>query len=138
MGSRMTSRGGTTIHHGDALSILRSLPSESVHMCVTSPPYWGLRDYKVAGQLGLEAVHDCQGWATKQPCGECYICHMTEVFREVRRVLRADGTLWINEGDSYTSLGRSGRKESPGVGATQEMPKIDREVEWKAGGGSNF
>ena len=79
------------IHHGDCLEILRTLPSESVHCCVTSPPYWGLRNYQVDGQLGLE----------KSP--EEYVSKMVEVFREVRRVLRDDGTLWLNLGDSYAT-----------------------------------
>lgn len=85
-----------TIAHGDALACLRELPDESVHCCVTSPPYWGLRDYGVAGQLGLE----------KTP--EEYVAKMVEVFREVRRVLRNDGTLWLNLGDSYNAAGRDG------------------------------
>jgi len=76
---------------GDALTELRKLADESVNCCVTSPPYWGLRDYGVAGQLGLE----------KTP--EEYVAHMVEVFRDVRRVLRSDGTLWLNLGDSYAS-----------------------------------
>jgi len=79
-----------TIYQGDALEVLRGLPSESVHCCVTSPPYWGLRDYGVEGQLGLESTP------------EAYVERMVEVFREVRRVLRDDGTLWLNLGDSYT------------------------------------
>lgn len=74
---------------GDALALLRSLPAESVHCCVTSPPYYGLRDYGVAGQMGLEASPDE------------FINRLVEVFREVRRVLRADGTAWVNMGDSY-------------------------------------
>ena len=79
----------------DVLDGLRSLPDESVHCCVTSPPYWGLRDYGVVGQLGLERTP------------EEYVAAMVGVFREVRRVLRADGTCWVNLGDSYTSGGRS-------------------------------
>jgi DNA modification methylase len=79
---------------GDALETLRTLPDESVQCCITSPPYWGLRDYGVDGQLGLE----------KTP--EEYIAKMVEVFREVRRVLRRDGTLWLNIGDSYAAGGR--------------------------------
>jgi DNA modification methylase len=74
---------------GDVLDRLRTLPSESVHCCVTSPPYWGLRDYGIEGQLGLEATP------------EEFVAKMVEVFREVRRVLRADGTCWLNLGDSY-------------------------------------
>ena len=79
---------------GDALQSLKTLPDESVHCVVTSPPYWGLRDYGVAGQLGRE----------KTP--EVYIAHMIGVFGEVKRVLRSDGTLWCNMGDSYASGGR--------------------------------
>jgi len=74
---------------GDSLTELRKLPEESVNCCVTSPPYWGLRDYGVPGQLGLERTP------------EEYVAKMVEVFREVRRVLRTDGTLWLNLGDSY-------------------------------------
>lgn len=79
---------------GDALSVLKDLDSESVNCCVTSPPYWGLRDYGVAGQLGLE----------KTP--EEYTARMVELFREVRRVLKIDGTLWLNLGDSYAGSGK--------------------------------
>ena len=80
------------IHQGDCLSILREqFADESVQCCVTSPPYWGLRDYGVEGQLGLEATP------------ELYVAKMVEVFREVKRVLKKDGTLWINLGDSYAS-----------------------------------
>jgi DNA modification methylase len=84
------------IRTGDALEQLKLMPDESVHCCVTSPPYWGLRDYGVSGQLGLE----------KTP--ELYVSRMTEVFREVRRVLRSDGTLWLNIGDSYSRNSASG------------------------------
>jgi DNA modification methylase len=78
-----------TFYLGNTLDVLRTLPDESVHCCVTSPPYWGLRDYGVDGQLGLESTPDE------------YVEKMVEVFREVRRVLRDDGTLWLNLGDSY-------------------------------------
>lgn len=77
----------------DVLDGLRSLPSESVNCCITSPPYYALRDYGVPGQLGLE----------KTP--EEYIANMTAVFCEVRRVLRNDGVLWLNIGDSYATTG---------------------------------
>jgi len=75
----------------DVLDGLAQLPDASVHCCVTSPPYWGLRDYGDEGQLGLE------------PTPEAYVENMVHVFREVRRVLRDDGTLWLNLGDSYVS-----------------------------------
>lgn len=83
-----------TLYCGDALETLKRLPDESVHCCVTSPPYYGLRDYGVEGQLGLEQTPDE------------YIAKMVEVFREVRRVLRSDGTLWLNIGDSYDGSGK--------------------------------
>jgi len=81
---------------GDALIELRKMPDESVHMCCTSPPYWGLRNYGIEGQLGLERT-------PKE-----YVAHLVEVFREVRRVLRKDGTLWLNLGDCYHSGDRGG------------------------------
>lgn len=74
---------------GDCLESLRRLPDCSAHMCVTSPPYYGLRDYRRAGQIGLEDTPDA------------YVARLVEVFREVRRVLTDDGTLWLNIGDSY-------------------------------------
>ena len=77
------------------------LADKSVHCVITSPPYWGLRDYGVEGQLGLE----------KTP--EQFIKRMVKVFREVWRVLRDDGTLWLNMGDSYTSGGRGGGQKGP-------------------------
>ena len=89
-------------HHrfylGDVREVLKQLPSESVHCCVTSPPYWGLRDYGVPGQLGLE------------PAPEEYVANMVEVFREVRRALRKDGTLWLNLGDTYSQDTKWGGK----------------------------
>lgn len=91
------------IIHGDAADTLRKLPEGSVHCCVTSPPYWGLRDYGSDEQLGLEATPDE------------YVANLVRVFAEVRRVLRSDGTLWLNLGDSYaTGAGAVGR--CPGGG----------------------
>lgn len=90
-----------TILHGDALTQLKTLESESVQTCVTSPPYWGLRDYGVEGQLGLE----------KTP--EAYVAALVDVFREVRRVLRKDGTIWVNLGDSYAG-NRGNTADKPG------------------------
>jgi len=81
------------IYQGDCIDILPTLDSNSIHCCVTSPPYWGLRDYGVEGQLGLE----------KTP--EEYVEKMVAVFGEVKRVLRDDGTLWLNLGDSYATHG---------------------------------
>ena len=82
------------ILQGDALTVLKTLPSESVNMCVTSPPYYALRDYGVDGQIGLEGTP------------EAYIKNLVAVFREVKRVLKNDGTLWVNIGDSYAGSGK--------------------------------
>lgn len=79
---------------GDAIASLQLLPAACCHMCVTSPPYYNLRNYGVEGQLGLEATP------------EEYIQKLVEVFREVHRVLADDGTLWLNIGDSYAGSGR--------------------------------
>ncbi|MGE7207483.1 DNA-methyltransferase [Sphingomonas sp. NPDC019816] len=81
----------TRIIEGDCREVLATFQAASVHCCVTSPPYFGQRDYGVDGQMGLEATP------------EQYIAGMVEVFREVRRVLRDDGTLWLNIGDSVYS-----------------------------------
>lgn len=147
---------------GDCRHVLAQLPANSIHCVVTSPPYWGLRDYQIPpdvwggdaacehewitreyylqrhsdggdagnlrgsrrnqtatrmgrqaegtcrhcggwrGVLGLEPLHDCGAWAWGGgPCNVCYVCHMRVVFAEVWRVLRDDGTLWLNLGDSY-------------------------------------
>lgn len=149
----------TLLIQGDALRI--PLADQSVHVCVTSPPYYALRSYsgtaawldgdpacdhspggesRVSGstltggkataghkqepyrdvcrkcgarrvdrQLGLEPLHDCLAWARgAPPCGECYVCHMRAVFAEVWRVLRDDGSLWLNLGDSYSNASANG------------------------------
>lgn len=101
-----------TIHTGDCRDVLRTLPAQSVHTCISSPPYFGLRDYGVAGQIGLEARPDCLGWATGNRCGDCGVCTLVDVYREVRRVLRDDGTCWVNLGDSYAGSGKTGGKAS--------------------------
>lgn len=85
---------------GDCRERLAELPDASVHCCVTSPPYFGLRDYGVDGQMGLEATPDE------------FVSGMVAVFREVRRVLHDDGTLWLNIGDSYSGSGRGGNPEA--------------------------
>lgn len=84
--------------HGDALEVSRGMGEQSIHCAVTSPPYWGLRDYGVDGQLGLE----------KTP--EEYVAKLVEIFREVRRVLRDDGTLFLNLGDKYVGGGLAGKE----------------------------
>ena len=98
-----------TILNGDVIACLRSLPDACVQCVVTSPPYWGLRDYGVEGQIGLE------------PTPEEHVEKMVEVFREVKRVLRDDGTLWLNYGDCYAA---SGRKDENGCSNRSEFPEI--------------
>jgi DNA modification methylase len=93
----------------DVMDGLRTLESGSVQTVCTSPPYWGLRDYGIDAQLGLEIRPDCLGWATGAECGECYVCHLVAVFREVKRVLKDDGTLWLNLGDSYATHNSGGK-----------------------------
>jgi DNA modification methylase len=118
---------------GDVREKLAELPDESVHCVVTSPPYFGLRDYGVPGQIGLE------------PTPDAYVAEMVAVFREVRRVLRKDGVLWLNLGDSYSSnaqtqstpvasggwfgaAGGAGRLEKP-----SEQISVSRPNGWKTG-----
>lgn len=96
----------------DVLAGLASLEPESVQCVVTSPPYWGLRDYGVAGQLGLEATP------------REYLIAMRRVFRAVRRVLRKDGTLWLNMGDSYANDGKWGGETG---GKQAYLPDADRQ-----------
>ena len=79
------------IIQGDCVEVMKTLPDNLVDTMITSPPYWGLRDYGVGGQLGLE----------KTP--EEYVTKMVEVFREIKRVLKKEGTCWLNLGDSYLS-----------------------------------
>lgn len=85
---------------GDCRAVLQTLQEKSVHCCVTSPPYFGLRDYGCEGQIGLE----------ESPAD--FIEQMVLVFREVRRVLRDDGTVWLNLGDSYAGSGKGGNPEN--------------------------
>lgn len=162
------------ILHGHVLEQLRLLPDDSVHCVITSPPYYGLRNYSVAptawgtsgkfcahlwgatpapggngdsksfrrdgkagrgrgdgagdlckicgawrGHLGLEPIHDCGGWAAgAAPCAICYVCHIRAIFSEIRRILRPDGTLWLNLGDTYsTSSGGVRKAETSGKAA---------------------
>jgi DNA modification methylase len=116
--------GDVTLYQGDAAAVLRALPAGSVHTCITSPPYWSLRDYNAPGQLGLEDTV------------EEYVEALVGVFGEVRRVLRDDATLWLNLGDCFANErswgGKSGvknatsdaggyprHKVSPGLGNKQ-------------------
>ena len=101
------------ILRGDCRDMLKTLPPDSVHCCVTSPPYWGLRDYGHDGQIGLE-----KSWPD-------FLTAMLEVFAEVHRVLRPDGTLWLNLGDTYNTGTSSGRKATTaGKHSYWENPSI--------------
>lgn len=88
---------GSLVLKGDALNLLRNLPSLSVQCVVTSPPYWGLRDYNIEGQIGLEETV------------QQFINRLVAIFNEVKRVLKNDGVLWLNIGDGYTSGNRGWR-----------------------------
>lgn len=99
-----------TIFVGDVRQRLAELPDQSVQCVVTSPPYWGLRDYGNDGQIGLEQTPDE------------YVNEMVKVFTEVRRVLKDDGVLWLNLGDSYNGSGGAGGDYSPG-GLKEGQPK---------------
>ena len=90
----------TKILNGDCIKMMQTLPDKSVNCCVTSPPYFGLRDYGHDGQFGLEETPDA------------FVKKMVEVFREVKRVLKDDGTLWLNIGDSYARTGGTDQKVS--------------------------
>jgi site-specific DNA-methyltransferase (adenine-specific) len=100
---------------GDSLAVLKTMPDASVHCCVSSPPYFGLRDYVHPGQIGLE----------KTP--EQYIEHLVDVFRQVRRVLRKDGTLWLVLGDSYNGFnGNRGRSKSYQAHTDEAIPSLPK------------
>lgn len=101
------------ILQGDVLHRLREIPGGSVQTCVTSPPYWGLRDYGVAGQIGLE----------KMP--EEFVARMVEVFSLVRQALREDGTLWLNLGDSYNAYnGNRGKSKGANKNHLDIQPRL--------------
>lgn len=123
------------IHNTDCLTGLKTLPDKSVNCCVTSPPYYGLRDYGVAGQLGLEDTP------------EEYVAKMVEVFEEVKRVLNDDGTLWLNIGDTYAAYwgqkygqgqslsgGRENRGAAPPAKKSPVFSKSKRDVKRFGGG----
>jgi DNA modification methylase len=103
----------STILQGDVREVLPTLDAGSVQCVVTSPPYWGLRDYGVRGQMGLE----------KTP--EDYVETLVEVFREVRRVLRDDGTVWLNLGDSYSSSGGMTSDYGPNAQCGNTLARVD-------------
>lgn len=160
------------IIQGDCLEVLKGMPAESVHCCITSPPYWGLRDYSLPPQI-WDGKEDCEHewsnapprrnrWAgdvidedSKQftnkgtlydgsggafcrlcsawrgslglePTPELYVQHLVQIFREVRRVLRKDGTCWINLGDSYAGSGSPGGDFRDGKGGDEYLRPYNR------------
>jgi DNA modification methylase len=103
-----------TIYKGNCLETLKKIEDESINTCITSPPYFGLRDYGVDGQFGLENTIDE------------FINNLVNVFKEVKRVLRSDGTLWLNLGDSYNAMNGKGfntNKDKGHSNRSQEMQK---------------
>jgi site-specific DNA-methyltransferase (cytosine-N4-specific) len=113
MKQKLIDLGSTKIIIGDSRKVLSEFSDESFQCCITSPPYWGLRDYGIEGQIGAENdIND-------------YIEDLVDIFREVRRTLSSDGTLWLNIGDSYTSGGRTWRdtdKKNPGRAMSYRPP----------------
>lgn len=107
------------ILQGDCIEMMRKLPEKSVDCCVTSPPYFGLRDYGVSGQIGLENTP------------EQFIVRLVDVFREVKRVLKDDGTLWINMGDSYAG-GGGGNYNKTGISKAggQHVTNVRNKPSW--------
>ena len=101
-------------HFGDCLETMRRMPDGIVQTCVTSPPYFGLRDYGHDGQIGLE------------PTPDEFIAKLVDVFREVKRVLRNDGTLWVNMGDSYCSTAPGTRNAPQSRGGRNDGQMPDR------------
>lgn len=107
---------------GDVRETLRDMPSDSVHCVITSPPYWGLRDYGVSGQLGLE------------PTPQAHVAAMVDVFREVRRVLRPDGVCWVNYGDSYATAVNGRSAADTKAAGTDDRTFRDKPFSTVAGG----
>lgn len=117
--SQWAGSGAARVIEGDCREVLAALPADLAQTCITSPPYWGLRDYGVAGQLGLEATP------------EEYVARMVEVFREVRRVLRPDGTLWLNLGDCYAASSSSNHGRGAARPAVNGRGQVQRGNGWE-------
>ncbi|MEK4122265.1 DNA-methyltransferase [Lysinibacillus sp. FSL K6-0102] len=97
------------IYQGHCLEVLKTLSDESVNTVVTSPPYWGLRDYGVDGQIGLEnSVEE-------------YVSALVDVFREIKRILKDDGTVWLNLGDAYAGSGKGRNADGKGNPSKNHM-----------------
>lgn len=106
------------LYQGNCTEVLRRMEPKSVQCIITSPPYWNLRDYETtdSNQIGTESKPDCLGWITGDYCWKCYVCHLIEVFKWARRVLRDDGVLWLNLGDTYSQSNSSGVKPGNLIG----------------------
>lgn len=131
-----------TLHHGDCRDVLRGMAAESVHAAITSPPYWGLRAYEGVKQSWWGGKQHCRHRLVQNVCTHCgawwgllglertpdqFLANTVEVFREVRRVLRADGTLWLNVGDSYvTKPSNHGSSFDPKYAGGRDRPAEPR------------
>jgi len=104
----------STVYTGDCVDVLGELGDETVSCCITSPPYWGLRDYGMQGQIGVEDTP------------EEYVSRIVEVFGQVRRVLKSDGTLWLNLGDTYVGGGRGGDPKMRSHAVESSADKVGR------------
>ena len=107
------------ILEGNCLNVLDDLEEQSVYTCITSPPYFGLRDYDAEGQIGLETTPDE------------YVSNIVNVFRKVKRVLRDDGTVWLNLGDTYCGTGHKGEHKDPKYeeGRTAQKVAVNNKLE---------
>lgn len=115
------------IHIGNALEILKTFPDASINMCITSPPYWGLRDYKT------DPVKWQDGWLGElgaEPDFNAYINHLCDIFDEIKRVLKDDGTCWVNIGDTYggcslnSSYGVKAKGETSFLKSVEHLQKV--------------
>ena len=108
------------IYCGDALTVLKTLPDNSVNCCITSPPYYALRDYGVDGQIGREETP------------ALYVERLTSIFREVRRVLTPDGTLWLNIADTYAGKGIRAKPSTPSTPTAGPVRRSPSTARWRA------
>ena len=104
------------IYQGDCLDVLKTFPDESIDMCITSPPYWALRDYGVKNQLGLE------------PTFQEYISKLCDIFDEVKRVLKREGSCWVNIGDTYSATRWSNTPSTSGVSKKQSDVVVEKKI----------
>lgn len=117
-----------TLYDSDCRDVLRSLPANSVHMVVTSPPYWAQREYEDSEKVLWTDTKWEDGWIGqlgREPHYTQYITHMLEVFQEIKRVLRPDGTVWLNLGSKYSGSGiRTPEHVNPGISRSAERASL--------------